>query len=188
MSNRFDITLDRKLDRKLSKAADAAVDVRRIEVITGTGRRRRWSGDDKARILFESLQPGVNVSEVARRHGLSPQQLFAWRNAARTGSLARTSLDAGVAESAEVHEPSEARAKAHERSVDAAVPAFAPVIVAAPAALPAPQTPPARQLAQSGTNTPGTIEITLGDAVVRVSGQVETQLIAAVMRAVRRAS
>ena len=178
MSNRFDITLDRKLDRKLSKAADAAVDVRRIEVITGTGRRRRWSGDDKARILFESLQPGVNVSEVARRHGLSPQQLFAWRNAARTG----------VAESAEVHEPSEVRAMAHKRSVDAAVPAFAPVIVGEPAALQAPQTPPARQLAQSGTNTPGLIEITLGDATVRVSGQVETQIIAAVMRAVRRAS
>ena len=60
MSNRFDITLDRKLDRKPAKAADAAVDVRRIELITGTGRRRRWSGDDKSRILFESLQPGVN--------------------------------------------------------------------------------------------------------------------------------
>jgi Transposase len=59
------------------------VGVRRIEVITGTGRRRRWSSDDKARILLESLKPGANVSEVARRHGLSPQQLFGWQREAR---------------------------------------------------------------------------------------------------------
>jgi transposase len=53
--------------------------VRRIELITGTGRRRRWSSEDKARIVVESLEPGVSVSEVARRHGLSPQQLFGWQ-------------------------------------------------------------------------------------------------------------
>ena len=92
MSNSFDSTFDRKLERKATQSADAAVDVRRMEVITGTGRRRRWSGDDKARILLESLQPGVNVSEVARRHGLSPQLLFAWRNAVRANALAPTSL------------------------------------------------------------------------------------------------
>jgi len=50
--------------------------MRRIELITGTGRRRRWSADEKARIVVESLKPGASVSEVARRHGLSPQQLF----------------------------------------------------------------------------------------------------------------
>ena len=178
MTNRFDITLDRKLDGKLAKATDAAVEVRRIEVITGTGRRRRWSGDDKARILCESLQPGVNVSEVARRHGLSPQQLFAWRNAAR----------ADIAGIAEAQASSEVRAKARERSIESAVPAFTPVIVATPAALPAPQASPGLLSAPNASTTPGTIEITLGDATVRVSGQVETQLIAAVMRAVRRAS
>ena len=58
---------------------DGERSVRRIELITGTGRRRRWSSDDKARIVVESLEAGANVSEVARRHGLSPQQLFAWR-------------------------------------------------------------------------------------------------------------
>ena len=57
-SNRFDITFDRKLDRKLSKAADALVDVRRIEVITSTGRRWRWSGDDKA-ALFAGRLSGI---------------------------------------------------------------------------------------------------------------------------------
>jgi transposase len=57
--------------------------LRRLEVITGTGRRRRFSDEDKARIVEETLAAGVVVSEVARRHGLSPQQLFGWRRQAR---------------------------------------------------------------------------------------------------------
>jgi transposase len=56
-----------------------ATEVRRLEVITGTGRRRRFSEDDKARMVEETLAPGAVVSEVARRHGLTPQQLFGWR-------------------------------------------------------------------------------------------------------------
>jgi transposase len=57
--------------------------VRRLEVITGTGRRRRFSSDDKARFVAETLAPGAVVSQVARRHGLTPQQLFTWRRQAR---------------------------------------------------------------------------------------------------------
>ncbi|MDI1346465.1 MAG: transposase [Pseudolabrys sp.] len=57
--------------------------VRRLEVITGTGRRRRFSKDVKAGVVEETLAPGAVVSEVARRHGLSPQQLFGWRRQAR---------------------------------------------------------------------------------------------------------
>lgn len=57
--------------------------VRRLEVISGTGRRRRFSDDDKARIIEETLAPGAVVSEVARRHGITPQQLFGWRRQAR---------------------------------------------------------------------------------------------------------
>jgi len=53
--------------------------VRRFEVISGTGRRRRFSADQKAAIVEESGAPGVTVSEVARRHGLAVSQLFAWR-------------------------------------------------------------------------------------------------------------
>ena len=45
--------------------------------------RRRWSADDRARILEETLVPGAVVSVVARRHGLTPQQLFTWRREAR---------------------------------------------------------------------------------------------------------
>jgi transposase len=57
--------------------------VRRLEVITGTGRRRRFPDDFKARIVEETLAPGAIVSDVARRHGLTPQQLFTWRRQAR---------------------------------------------------------------------------------------------------------
>ena len=54
---------------------------RRIEVITGVERRRRWSEQDKARIVAESLKPGVIVADVARRHGIHRNQLYGWRSA-----------------------------------------------------------------------------------------------------------
>jgi transposase len=57
--------------------------VRRVEVITELGRRRRWSADAKAEIMLEALAPGAVVSEVARRHDVRPQQLFGWLREAR---------------------------------------------------------------------------------------------------------
>jgi transposase len=62
------------------------LEVRRLEVITGTGRRRRFSSEDKARIVEETLAPGAVVSAVARRYGLTPQQVFTWRRQARAHS------------------------------------------------------------------------------------------------------
>ena len=53
--------------------------VHRLEVFTGAGRRRTWSDEDKARIVAEIVASDESVSAVARRHGLSPQQLFGWR-------------------------------------------------------------------------------------------------------------
>ena len=52
---------------------------RRVEVITGVGRRRRWSEEEKARIVAESLDPATTVSAVARRYGLHASQLFTWQ-------------------------------------------------------------------------------------------------------------
>src|SRR5205085_1119155 len=52
---------------------------RRVEVITGVGRRRRWTDEEKAWIVAESLDPATTVSAVARRYGLHPSQLFVWR-------------------------------------------------------------------------------------------------------------
>ena len=56
---------------------------RRLEVFTGAGRRRTWSDEDKARVVAEIESSGDSVSGVARRHGLSPQQLFGWRRQVR---------------------------------------------------------------------------------------------------------
>jgi transposase len=75
--------------------------VHRVEVITGGGeRRRRWSDDEKAAAIEESLRPGVVVSEVARRRGLTPQQLFSWRRAARRKVLAEVAFTPVVVEPA----------------------------------------------------------------------------------------
>ena len=57
--------------------------IRRIEVITGGAGRRRWPADEKARVLEEAAAPGAVVSEVARRNGMTPQHLFAWRREAK---------------------------------------------------------------------------------------------------------
>jgi transposase len=57
--------------------------VRRVEIFTGAGRRRDWSAQEKARIVAKSYGPGETVCAVARRHALSPQQLFTWRRLAR---------------------------------------------------------------------------------------------------------
>ena len=75
-----------RLDHPLDPKGET---VQRIEVITGGGeRRRRWSDDEKAEAVEESLQPGVVVSQVARRRGLAPQQLFTWRREARQKAAA----------------------------------------------------------------------------------------------------
>jgi len=62
--------------RTTSTKAD---EFRRIEVITGVGRRRRWTDEEKAWIVTESLDPGTTVSAVARRYGLHASQLVVWR-------------------------------------------------------------------------------------------------------------
>jgi transposase len=91
---RFDAKVDRTFDAK-------AETIQRVEVITGVGRRRRWPSEVKARVVMESLEKGAIVSEVARRHGLRPQQLFGWRKQARNhvpvASFAPVVVDAAVA-------------------------------------------------------------------------------------------
>jgi transposase len=55
----------------------------RVEVLGGLERRRRWSQDDKARIVEETLAPGAKVTEVARRNGVAASVVFTWRRQAR---------------------------------------------------------------------------------------------------------
>jgi transposase len=173
MSDRFDHRLKHTLESKADEADASTDSFRRIELITGTGRRRHWSSDDKARILLESLQPGANVSDVARRNGLSPQQLFGWRREVREAEPAASSVrKRGRPKKVSSGAPDAATAPTH----------FATVEIAPAATAPASPPPP------SFGKGPGTIEIAIGDAVVRVSGQVDMALLAAVLRIVRRAS
>ena len=51
--------------------------------VLGVERRRRWSRDEKARIVEETLLPGAVVCEVARRHGVAQSLVFTWRRQAR---------------------------------------------------------------------------------------------------------
>ena len=55
----------------------------RVEVLGGVERRRRWSRDDKMRIIEETLAPGAVVTEIARRHGIATSLVFTWRRRAR---------------------------------------------------------------------------------------------------------
>jgi len=67
--------------------------VHRLEVFTGAGRRRSFSDEDKARIVAEIVTSGDSVSGVARRHGLSPQQLFGWRRQMRESQVGLSEAD-----------------------------------------------------------------------------------------------
>jgi transposase len=59
----------------------------RGEVLTGPERRRRWSLEEKLRILGQSVAPGSSASLVCRLHGISSGQLYTWRRQFRTGEL-----------------------------------------------------------------------------------------------------
>ena len=48
----------------------------RMEIITGVARRRRFTAEQKLAVVVETMQPGLSISYVARRHGLSPSLVF----------------------------------------------------------------------------------------------------------------
>lgn len=59
-----------------------------IEVVTiSDEKRRRWSAAEKAALVRETYEPGMSVSLVARKHGISASQLFGWRKLEREGGL-----------------------------------------------------------------------------------------------------
>ena len=75
---------------------------RRIELITGTARRRHWSTEQKLQIIEESLEPGETVSSVARRRGVAPNLLYRWRRLMTEGGAAAVGSDEPVVGSSEV--------------------------------------------------------------------------------------
>ena len=68
---------------------DAHEDTPRIQVlsVSDTGRRRRWTDDEKVRIVEESHRAGVPLAEVARRHEISRSMLYDWRYRRKLGLL-----------------------------------------------------------------------------------------------------
>lgn len=85
-------------------------------MITGPERRREWTDAEKIAIVAKALEPGVNVSEIARQHDLNPQQLFGWRR--KFQAEAQSAFDAHRA------------------------PSFAPVMIEAPLGAVEPSSPP----------------------------------------------
>ena len=113
--------------------------------------------DDKARIGEETLAPGAVVSAIARRHGLTPQQLFGWRRGARR--------------SAEV-------------SDDLGSPRFVPAVVEQPKPEPVHKPRKPRRASRSGDAT-GIIELESGGVTVRVGRGGEAKTVAAVIHALK---
>ena len=73
----------------------------RPEILTEPQRRRRWSPAEKLAMVEETYEPGVTVSLVARRNGIQPNQLFAWRKLAAQGALTATSAQEEVVAASE---------------------------------------------------------------------------------------
>lgn len=129
--------------------------VTRFEVFTGAGRRRDWSPEVKASILAESFSGQETVCSVARRHGLSPSQLFTWRRQLRK----------------------------QMESQSAAVPAFVPAVVdVGPAEEPAPaiQRPKRRRRSKASA-----VELEIDGVAVKISHGADAGVIAAVIEALR---
>ncbi len=140
---------------------DAKSGFRRIEVLTGPGRRRRWSDTEKAQIVAETLQAGTTVTEVARRWQVCPQQVWGWRRDARAGELALPS--------------------------DAALPGeqlFVP-IVTAPHTTKDAQAAEPRPERRTEPDAVPVVEIRLAGAMVRVGVGTDSKLLVDVLRAVR---
>jgi transposase len=120
--------------------------------------RRRWPVDEKLRIVLETLEPGVSVPVVARRHSVNANQLFIWRGQYQRGELRANSAD--------------------EREVK-----LLPVRVEPPAA----SEPAARGKEVSDAEPGGCMEIQFpGGARVKVRGAVDEKVLRALVRELSR--
>jgi transposase len=130
----------------------------RVEILNGVERRRRWSEEEKVRIIEESFASGTKVSEVARKYGVSRGLIFAWRKEARVDGLAISP-----------------------------VPRLIPVQIAAspvvPSSLvPAPLVQAPRPQARAPGRKPGLIEIDLGGGKrIRVDANVDADALGRVL-------
>jgi transposase len=139
----------------------------RGEILVGPERRRRWSEEEKARIIEESLRPGAQVTDIARRHGISRALLYSWRRAARCAPVS---------------------------PVAPLTPEFVPVLLSAPegpqgATAPTETVAPDRGSRRPAKRRPdggGEIEVVLpGGARLTLRGRVEATALRAVLAALK---
>lgn len=71
--------MDNASDHAMDQHRHDGEEYRRIELITGATRRRRWTEAEKAAVVSESMRPGINVSALARRFGVARGLLQTWR-------------------------------------------------------------------------------------------------------------
>ncbi len=131
--------------------------VRRLEVFTGAGRRRKWGDEDKARIVAETVASEESVCSVARRHGLSPQQLFGWRRQLREAA-------AGHSEAEQLQ----------------FVPAVVDAVAQAPVVRRQRQAPRCKSQPDIGT-----VEIEVDGVTIRVGRGADANMIAAIVQALK---
>jgi transposase len=137
----------------------------KAEILVGPERRRRWSAEERARIVAEATAPDASVAEIARRHGVSRSLIYTWRR--------------------------EASRELSGDGVVAALPGLVPVVVsdvsgerASPEAAPE----KGRRRMSGAVKPDGAIEIALpGDVRMTVRGRVEERTLRAVLGALRSA-
>lgn len=158
-TDRFNHNSDRKV-----KTEDTRM--QRVGVTTGIEHCPEWTNEKKLSIIVESCQDGVVISDVARRHGLRPQQLFIWRSEFRKRNAGKLPCDL-----------------ASTADRDAEMPAFVPVVLTNDHPV---ETPPVEAPQEATANTASAlIEIELGGATIRLHGAIDDQALATVLRAVR---
>jgi len=144
--------------------------VGRCEVVEPRRRNRRWPDAVKARIVAESLQPGVRVVDVARRHDMQAHHLSEWRRQARLGLLVLPDVSL------------EGRGSLYDLPSE---PSFVPLAIEAPPEV----TAEAMLPAEAGKPSADIMTVEIGsDVVVRVPGGVAVDRVVALVRALRGAA
>ena len=79
-----------------------SINADRVEILSGVQRRRRYTAEQKMAFVHEAMQPGMTISYVARRHGISPSLIFGWRRRMKEGGKEAIRADDEVVARAEV--------------------------------------------------------------------------------------
>ena len=135
--------------------------VQRFEVFTGAGKRRDWPPEVKASIVAECYSGREGVSAVARRHGLDPSQVYAWRRDLRK-RLEAEGVVLPLAEPEAV--------------------AFVPAVIE-PSAVPDPA--PTRRLRRRRRTAAAAVELEIDGVAVKIGRGADAGVISAVIEALR---